>query len=610
MKSCTITNTFTDNTPPTTTITGGPAQNSLTNDRNPSFTFTGSDDVTPAGSLTFQCQLDGTGFVLCSSPTSYTNVVDGSHTFEVRAKDAAHNVDPSPASRTWTIDGTAPDTSIDNGPSGLVNTASASFAFSGTDNYTPTGSLTFECQLDAGLYTACTSPQVYSGLGDSSHTFPVRAIDQATNQDQTPASRTWTVDTSRPDTTITGHPTDPTTSNTATFTFNASDVSGDTFECKLDTDAWEPLCTSPKTYNSLALGTHTFSATFTWTIGAVTAAAFSTDEDFNRFDGFDFVFGNGTGTKKKINSTSPGTFRHRILITNNTGTVISPATGTTATTILTVPGTPTGDGACGFVPCSTFAGASPNPAFALRSHKAAHIWPRDDDHDGRHDDDDDDDDLPVSIQYMSLAQYVANGNSCDVTPSAAYSNTIPADRAAKCIKISNFIIPVRHKARLRLNFESRLKGTDGWDANSKDRMFMGFRFESKTTINFPSSTQTATTADGIIGAGSNMSAIGGFVLNQAGTPQSGLTVRLFNQVAQASCTDNTYLVSQDVTDANGFYFIYRTGTNQYAWASPTLPAGVKYAVQLCNTGPGSSARRRCGRPVAGRWTGGRKGCAR
>ena len=152
------------------------------------------------------------------------------------------------------------------------------------------------------------------------------------------------------------------------------------------------------------------------------------------------------------------------------------------------------------------------------------------------------------------------------------------------IKITGFAIPVKHKARVRINFESRLKGTDGWDPNSKERLFMGFLFDSKTTVTFGASSQTATTADGIIGAGSKMSAVGGFVLNGAGTPQSGRTVRVFNQVSQVSCTNNTNLVAQDVTDANGFYFVFRTGTNQSTWASPNLPSGVTYAVQLCNAG--------------------------
>jgi hypothetical protein len=80
-----------------------------------------------------------------------------------------------------------PDTTITAGPSDGTAT-DASFSFTATE----TGS-TFECKLDAASFGACTSPKTYSGLAVSDHTFSVRATDQAGNTDQTPATRTWTV---------------------------------------------------------------------------------------------------------------------------------------------------------------------------------------------------------------------------------------------------------------------------------------------------------------------------------------------------------------------------------------------------------------------------------
>jgi hypothetical protein len=117
----------------------------------------------------------------------------------VRAIDAAGNVDGSPASRTWTIQGdtTPPNTSIIGGPAANSTTTStsASFTFTGTDNATAAASLTFQCSLNSTTaYSACSSPQPYSTLPVGTHTFRVRAIDAAGNVDGSPASRTWTVE--------------------------------------------------------------------------------------------------------------------------------------------------------------------------------------------------------------------------------------------------------------------------------------------------------------------------------------------------------------------------------------------------------------------------------
>jgi hypothetical protein len=84
-----------DGSPPDTTITGGPK--SKEKKGKATFTFISSE----AGS-TFECSLDGGPFESCTSPEE-VKVKKGKHEFAVRARDAAGNVDPSPASQSWTV---------------------------------------------------------------------------------------------------------------------------------------------------------------------------------------------------------------------------------------------------------------------------------------------------------------------------------------------------------------------------------------------------------------------------------------------------------------------------------------------------------------------------
>ena len=129
-------------------------------------------------------------------------LTEASHTFQVRATDAAGNTDATPASYTWTLDTTAPDTSITAQPANPTNATTASFSFTSSG-----GGVSFECQIDGGGFSACTSPRTYMSLVQGSHTFQVRAIDAAGNTDATPASYTWTIDTTAPTISITVKPT-------------------------------------------------------------------------------------------------------------------------------------------------------------------------------------------------------------------------------------------------------------------------------------------------------------------------------------------------------------------------------------------------------------------
>ena len=232
-----------DLTAPTTTITASPA--GPTPSTTASFSFAADE----TGS-TFQCRLDGTTFAACTSPRSYSGLAEGGHVFEVRAVDPAGNVGPA-ASHSWTVTDTTPPTvTITAAPSSLSASSSASFSFAANE----AGSA-FECRLDAAPYAACTSPHAYTGLADGGHTVAVRATDAAGNVGPA-ATRSWTVDTTAPTTTITAGPEGTVTSAGASFSFTADETAG-TFECRLDGAAFGP-CSSPTSYDGLSDGDHSF----------------------------------------------------------------------------------------------------------------------------------------------------------------------------------------------------------------------------------------------------------------------------------------------------------------------------------------------------------------
>jgi hypothetical protein len=300
-----------DTTPPQTFLDVAPV--GTTSSTTATFSFHSTDALSQAGT-TFQCQLDGGAWGLCSSPISYYNLANGSHMFSVEAIDGAGNVDLSGQTVSWTIntalptitleapangsytndstptfsgvagtaagdsasvqvliydstdlsgsplqtlsttaapdgswtataatlpDGTyaayaqqsgtagtatsdvhtftidtqAPTTTITVGPPGNSGSGQASFGFSSS---APGAS--FQCQLDDGGWTACGSPQDYSGLSDGSHVFQVRATDQAGNVGPA-ATQTWSVNTSLPALSLSS-PSDGTTTNNPTLSIN------------------------------------------------------------------------------------------------------------------------------------------------------------------------------------------------------------------------------------------------------------------------------------------------------------------------------------------------------------------------------------------------------
>ncbi len=242
-----------DTSTPDTTLLSGPI--GAAPDGNATFEFV-SPDAGPGA--TFQCSLDNAPFIACTSPTSYAGLPMATHTFAVRVRDANGNVDPTPATRTWAVDLTPPDTTIGAGPSGAVALASASFTFTASEDST------FECSLDSASFTACTSPATFTGLAQGSHTFAVRATDLVGHVDASPATATWTVDTVPPDLMMVAGPESASTVGPRVlFTWT---VDAATIECRASSTAPFMPCASPFGYNAAA-GAATFEVRATDTAG-------------------------------------------------------------------------------------------------------------------------------------------------------------------------------------------------------------------------------------------------------------------------------------------------------------------------------------------------------
>jgi fibronectin type 3 domain-containing protein len=231
---------------------------------------TASDNVGVAG---VQFKLDGTNLGSEDTTSPYSTTWDttkssnGSHTITATARDAAANT--AIASRTVTVNNVAPDTippdtTITAHPNSTTTITDASFSFNSSE-----ANSTFECKLDSGSFTACTSPRVYTSLAVGVHTFSVRATDAAHNQDASPATYAWTVnspqDTTAPVVSFAAPADNATVSGIVTATANASD-SGGIAKVELSLDGTLKVADTASPYNysfdskTLSNGNHTLTA--------------------------------------------------------------------------------------------------------------------------------------------------------------------------------------------------------------------------------------------------------------------------------------------------------------------------------------------------------------
>lgn len=203
-----------DMTPPDTAILAGPGNGFFsTNVVTPTFTFTSTEPDS-----IFSCQVVSPGpFYPCNDDNynsagktngSWTSdpLPEGQHTLTVIATDQAGNSDLTAATRSFTIDLTAPDTTIDTGPPPGSTSNDPSPLFTFHANESPA---VLQCKLERvggpapGPFEACNFDsqlefKQYANLADGQYIFRVMAIDKAGNQDPTPASRTFSVSQDSP----------------------------------------------------------------------------------------------------------------------------------------------------------------------------------------------------------------------------------------------------------------------------------------------------------------------------------------------------------------------------------------------------------------------------
>ena len=216
----------------------------------PDFTFTFSSTEPNA---TFRCRLTPSTsniFTDCTSPHTYTNLVDGEYIFEVIAVNEFGIAGELPAIWEFLV-AVPPDTEIVFGPPAVTSSTSASFAFRSSEPMS-----TFECAIDdptsvhrvphavhlpghprAGRSAAVARHPHDLGPGDR------RRWTTSTRRPPATPGRSWK--TPRPRRRIDSGPTATTSSTSATFTFSANET-GVTFECALDGVAYA-ACASPVT---------------------------------------------------------------------------------------------------------------------------------------------------------------------------------------------------------------------------------------------------------------------------------------------------------------------------------------------------------------------------
>jgi hypothetical protein len=209
-------------------------------------------------STTGNVSFDSSSTSLTSLPTTWTNGTNWG------AQTASLYADQAPAAPSA-------DFSISSNPT--VGTP-VNFTSTGTCAATP---CTYSWKHAAVQFgTGTTASYTYTESYSTKH-VTLRVTDALSRTSSITKDFTVAADTTAPDTTITSHPTDPTTDTSATFDFTSSEA-GSTFQCQIDGGSYSS-CSTGQSYTSLAIGSHAFNvrATDASSNTDATPASFSWD---------------------------------------------------------------------------------------------------------------------------------------------------------------------------------------------------------------------------------------------------------------------------------------------------------------------------------------------
>jgi len=240
--------------------------------------FLASDAL--SGVASTQCSLDGASFAACASPARLTTLSAGDHAFRIRATDRAGNVSAE-QSVAWKVTPGAPAVQFTARPRAVSTAATATFSFSAAPS--SPAIVSYECSIDGGSFSACSSPRALSGLGQGRHTFALRGktVGGATSSNTELA---WVVDSVGPAApVITTALAALTNQPSGTLSFTAADASSSIkgYQCALDGAAFKD-CASPLSVANLTDGNHSLvvkafdvvdnvsaTSTYQWTVDTV-----------------------------------------------------------------------------------------------------------------------------------------------------------------------------------------------------------------------------------------------------------------------------------------------------------------------------------------------------